>query len=100
MRRLPILIPKAFSLPAHDQEFVLGHVNFFLQQLFQISLECGPASTIASKDCFSAIRSRPDGYALFLLTISHAINASLHEKLPYNIVHDTTPIASFSKRTT
>jgi tripartite-type tricarboxylate transporter receptor subunit TctC len=41
-----------------------------------------------------AIRSRPDGYTLFLLSISHAINASLYEKLPYNIVHDTTPIAS------
>src|SRR5262245_52891805 len=44
-----------------------------------------------------AIRSRPDGYTLFLLTISHAVNASLYEKLPYNIVHDTTPIASFFK---
>jgi tripartite-type tricarboxylate transporter receptor subunit TctC len=44
-----------------------------------------------------AIRSRPDGYTLFLLTASHAINASLYEKLPYNIVRDTTPIASFYK---
>src|SRR5262249_54671482 len=31
--------PKTFSLPAHDQELVLGHVTFVLQQLFQISLE-------------------------------------------------------------
>jgi tripartite-type tricarboxylate transporter receptor subunit TctC len=41
-----------------------------------------------------AIRSRPDGYTLFLLTISHAINASLYEKLPYDIVRDISPIAS------
>src|SRR5262245_35662710 len=31
--------PKTFSLPAHNQELVLGHVTFVLQQLFQISLE-------------------------------------------------------------
>src|SRR5262249_24043645 len=28
-------------LPAHNQELVLGHVTFVLQQLFQISLERG-----------------------------------------------------------
>src|SRR6266567_6448769 len=33
--------PKTFSLAAHNQEFVLGHVTFVLQQLFQISLERG-----------------------------------------------------------
>jgi tripartite-type tricarboxylate transporter receptor subunit TctC len=44
-----------------------------------------------------ALRARPDGYTLFLLAIMHAMNASLYEKLPYNIVHDTTPIASFYK---
>src|SRR6266545_4520802 len=33
--------PKTLSLAAHNQEFVLGHVTFVLQQLFQISLERG-----------------------------------------------------------
>src|SRR5215831_16271939 len=32
---------KTFSLAAHNQELVLGHVTFVLQQLFQISLERG-----------------------------------------------------------
>jgi tripartite-type tricarboxylate transporter receptor subunit TctC len=40
-----------------------------------------------------AVRSRPDGYTLVILSISHAINANLYDKLPYNIVRDTTPIA-------
>jgi tripartite-type tricarboxylate transporter receptor subunit TctC len=40
-----------------------------------------------------AIRSRPDGYTLFLLGISHATTPSWYDKLPYNIVHDTSPIA-------
>src|SRR4029453_9077354 len=41
-----------------------------------------------------AVRSRPDGYTIFYLSISHAINASFYDKLPFNIVDDTTPIAS------
>jgi tripartite-type tricarboxylate transporter receptor subunit TctC len=41
-----------------------------------------------------AVRSRPDGYTLLVLSISHAVNANPYDKLPYNIVHDTTPIAS------
>src|SRR5215813_7731680 len=31
--------PKTFSLATHNQELVLGHVTFVLQQLFQISPE-------------------------------------------------------------
>jgi tripartite-type tricarboxylate transporter receptor subunit TctC len=41
-----------------------------------------------------AVRLRPDGYTLLVLTISHAVNANLYDKLPYDIVRDTTPIAS------
>jgi hypothetical protein len=33
--------PKTFSFPAHNQELVLRHMTFALQQPFQISLECG-----------------------------------------------------------
>jgi tripartite-type tricarboxylate transporter receptor subunit TctC len=41
-----------------------------------------------------AVRSRPDGYTMFFMSISHAINAVFYDKLPFNIVDDTTPIAS------
>jgi tripartite-type tricarboxylate transporter receptor subunit TctC len=41
-----------------------------------------------------AVRSRPDGYTMFFMSISHAINAIFYDKLPFNIVDDTTPIAS------
>src|SRR5215831_14942169 len=33
--------PNTFSLTAHNQELVLGHVTFVLQQLFQFGLERG-----------------------------------------------------------
>jgi tripartite-type tricarboxylate transporter receptor subunit TctC len=61
-----------------------------LGQPFIVENRSGAGLTIGAAE---AIRSRPDGYTLFLLTISHATNASLYEKLPYHIVHDTSPIA-------
>ena len=39
-----------------------------------------------------AARSAPDGYALFYLSLSHAINASLYHKLNYDLVKDFAPI--------
>lgn len=39
-----------------------------------------------------AARSPPDGYTLFIVTISHAVNATLYRKLPYDIVRDFAPV--------
>ncbi len=40
-----------------------------------------------------AAKSPPDGYALFYLSLSHAINASLYKQLSYNLVKDFAPVA-------
>ena len=40
-----------------------------------------------------AARAAPDGYVLFYLSLSHAINASLYHKLNYDLVKDFAPIA-------
>src|SRR5204863_2230686 len=34
------------------------------------------------------------GYTLLLIAPSHAINASLYEKLNFNFIHDVVPVAS------
>jgi tripartite-type tricarboxylate transporter receptor subunit TctC len=39
-----------------------------------------------------AARSAPDGYTLVLIPSGHAVNASLHRKLPYDSIRDFTPI--------
>jgi tripartite-type tricarboxylate transporter receptor subunit TctC len=61
-----------------------------LGQPFIVENRSGGGTTLGAAE---AIRSRPDGYTLFLLSISHATTPSWYDKLPYNIVHDTTPIA-------
>jgi tripartite-type tricarboxylate transporter receptor subunit TctC len=40
-----------------------------------------------------AARAAPDGYTLVLVSSSHAINPSLHRKLPYDSVKDFAPVA-------
>lgn len=37
-------------------------------------------------------RAAPDGYTIALIPSGHAVNASLHRKLPYDTIKDFTPI--------
>ncbi len=38
------------------------------------------------------VKSTPDGYTLSMITSTHAINASVHTKLPYDLVRDLSQI--------
>lgn len=40
----------------------------------------------------AAARAAPDGYTIVLIPSGHAVNASLHRKLPYDSIKDFTPI--------
>jgi tripartite-type tricarboxylate transporter receptor subunit TctC len=48
------------------------------------------AGTIIGADI--AAKSAPDGYTLLLANTAHAINATLHKKLPFDPVNDFAPI--------
>lgn len=41
----------------------------------------------------SVARSAPDGYTLILVSVGHAINATLYPKLSYDTVKDFTPVS-------
>jgi tripartite-type tricarboxylate transporter receptor subunit TctC len=59
-------------------------------QAFIVDNKPGAGTTIAAEN---VAKSPPDGYTLFMQDLtSHAINASLYRKLPYESVKDFTPI--------
>ncbi|HKA40146.1 MAG TPA: tripartite tricarboxylate transporter substrate binding protein [Burkholderiales bacterium] len=39
-----------------------------------------------------AAKSAPDGYTITMISSSHAVNAGLYSKLPYDLMRDLTPI--------
>jgi tripartite-type tricarboxylate transporter receptor subunit TctC len=52
----------------------------------------GAASNIATE---AVVRGAADGYTLLIITSANTINATLYDKLNYNFIRDTVPIAGF-----
>jgi tripartite-type tricarboxylate transporter receptor subunit TctC len=61
-----------------------------LGQQFVIENRPGAASNIAAE---AVVNAPADGYALLMVAPSHAINATLYDKLPYNFIRDFTAVA-------
>src|SRR5215831_4915727 len=77
----------------------LPHRRQFLQRLSRqrgsiIENRPGAASNIAAE---AAIRSPPDGYTLFMIGPNNAINASVYDKLGFDIVRDSAPVAGIMR---
>jgi tripartite-type tricarboxylate transporter receptor subunit TctC len=62
-----------------------------LGQRFIIENRPGAASNLGAE---VVVRAPSDGYTLLLITPSNAINATLYEKLNFNFIRDTAPVAS------
>jgi tripartite-type tricarboxylate transporter receptor subunit TctC len=65
-----------------------------LGQPFLVENRPGAASNIATE--FTA-RAPADGYTLLMFTVTQAINASLYEKLNYDLLRDIAPVASIMR---
>src|SRR5262245_60855517 len=61
-----------------------------LGQQFVIENRPGAGTNIATE---AVVRASGDGYTLILVTPSHAINATLYEKLNFNFVRNIAPVA-------
>ena len=65
-----------------------------LRQPFVIENKPGAATNIATE---AVVNAAPDGYTLLVVTSVNAINASLYEKLNFNLIRDVAPVASIHR---
>jgi len=73
---------------------VASEASSVLGQSIVVENRPGAGTTIASD---VVARSKPDGYTLLFQDLTtHAINASLYKKLPYDTIKDFTPVAMVS----
>jgi tripartite-type tricarboxylate transporter receptor subunit TctC len=63
-------------------------------QPFVIENRPGAGGNIATE---AVVRAPPDGYTLLMVSIPHAINATLYDKLNFNFIRDIAPVASIMR---
>jgi tripartite-type tricarboxylate transporter receptor subunit TctC len=61
---------------------------------FVIENRAGAGGNIAAE---AVVRASPDGYTLLMVNVANAINATLYDKLSFNIIRDIAPIASIMR---
>jgi tripartite-type tricarboxylate transporter receptor subunit TctC len=65
-----------------------------LGQQFVVENRTGAGSNIATE---AVVHAPPDGYTLLLASMGNAVNASLYEKLTYDFLRDSAPVAGISR---
>jgi tripartite-type tricarboxylate transporter receptor subunit TctC len=66
-----------------------------LGQQFIVENRPGAASNIATE---AVVNAPPDGYTLLVVTSVNAINATLYDKLSFNLIRDIAPVASIHRK--
>jgi tripartite-type tricarboxylate transporter receptor subunit TctC len=65
-----------------------------LGQQIVIENRPGAGGNIAAE---AVVRAPPDGYTLLQVNVANAINATLYEKLNFNLIRDIAPVAGFMR---
>ena len=76
---------------------VIGqYLSDYLGQQFIIENRVGAGGNVGMQ---SALSSAPDGYTIVFVGPNNAINATLYEKLPFDFIRDSAPIAGTMRLT-
>jgi len=72
---------------------VAGGLTPILGQQVGVDNRPGAASNIAAE---IVAKAPPDGYALFVVSITHAVNVSLYRILPFDLMRDFAPVTQLA----
>ena len=74
---------------------IVGHyLSDHLGQQFVIENRAGAAGNVGMQ---SALNSAPDGYTIAFVGPNYAINPGLYEKLPFDFIRDSVPVAGIMR---
>jgi tripartite-type tricarboxylate transporter receptor subunit TctC len=91
-RPVRIIVPYAPGGPNDLFARLMGQwLSERLGQSFVIDNRTGAGGNIGTE---AALKAAPDGYTLLQIGPSHAINATLYDKLNFDVLRDVAPIAS------
>jgi tripartite-type tricarboxylate transporter receptor subunit TctC len=94
-RPVHIIVPYAAAGPNDIvARVVCQWMSEHLGQPFVIENRPGAGTNIGTE---MVVHSPPDGYTVLVVSVSHAINATLYEKLSFNFVRDIAPVASIMR---
>jgi tripartite-type tricarboxylate transporter receptor subunit TctC len=94
-RPVHIIVPYAAAGPNDIvARVVCQWLSENLGQPFVIENRPGAGSNIGTE---MVVHAPPDGYTVLVVSVSHAINATLYEKLSFNFVRDIAPVASIMR---
>ena len=75
---------------------IAQYLSDYFGQQFVVENRVGAGGNVGMQ---SALASTPDGYAIVFVGPNNAINATLYEKLPFDFLHDSVPIAGTMRLT-
>jgi tripartite-type tricarboxylate transporter receptor subunit TctC len=73
---------------------VANYLSEKLGQTFMIENKPGGGTNIGTQE---VINAAPDGYTLLVPSPANAINATLYNKLPFDFIRDTMPVAGIAR---
>jgi tripartite-type tricarboxylate transporter receptor subunit TctC len=73
---------------------VANYLSEKIGQTFVVENKPGGGTNIGTQEVINAV---PDGYTLLIPSPANAINATLYNKLPFDFIRDTVPVAGIAR---